>query len=72
MYYNKHGPPHFHALHGGRRMTVEIESGAVRGDLPPTAVRLVLEWLALHRAELRQNWVLARERRPLLRVAPLE
>jgi hypothetical protein len=72
MYYNEHSPSHFHATHGDLRATVEIESGQVHGAFPPTAVKLVREWLSLHRAELRHNWDLAKARRPLVRIAPLE
>jgi hypothetical protein len=59
MYFNEHGPPHFHALYSGHRIAVDIETGAVEGGFPPAALRLVIEWLGLHRAELRNNWVLA-------------
>lgn len=38
----------------------------------PRAKRLVLEGLELHRDELLENWQLARERKPLRRVKPLE
>jgi hypothetical protein len=40
--------------------------------LPPTAMRLVLEWASLHRAELLENWQLARQGQPLHHIAPLE
>jgi hypothetical protein len=32
----------------------------------------VLEWYELHQPELRELWDLARARRPLRRIAPLE
>lgn len=72
MYYTEHGPPHFHAAHGGRRASFEIDSGRVRGQLSPTATKLVLEWAALHRRELLENWSLARARKPLNSIAPLD
>ena len=31
-----------------------------------------MEWYQLNKAELEQNWELARERKPLKRIAPLE
>ena len=43
MFFNEHGPPHFHAVYGDHKITVEIESGTVRGTFPPRALRLVLE-----------------------------
>ena len=72
MFFNEHGPAHFHATYGDYKMTVEIESGQVRGEFPSRAQRLVLEWAALHKEELRENWNLARQRQPLRRIAPLE
>jgi hypothetical protein len=29
MFFNEHGPPHFHAVYGEYKMTVEIESGRI-------------------------------------------
>ena len=72
MFYSEHGVPHFHAVYGEREISVEIESGNVLGDFPPRALRLVLDWNALHKQELLENWRLAREGQPLTRVAPLE
>jgi hypothetical protein len=72
MFFSEHGVPHFHAVYGEFKITVEIGSGQVRGDFPPRAQRLVLEWAALHKPELLENWNLARQRKPLNPVAPLE
>jgi len=73
MYYNDHAPPHFHAAYGGDEATFAIESLMVlQGDLPRRARALVLEWAASHRAELAENWTLARIGLPLLEIEPLE
>ena len=72
MYYDDHVPPHFHAKYGKFEITVDIESGAIQGHFPRRALKLVLEWYELHLDELREDWVLARERRPLRRISPLE
>ncbi len=73
MYYNEHGPPHFHALYGGYRATVGMDSVQVlRGSLPHRAESLVLEWAGMHQRELAANWAAAREYRPLQPIAPLE
>jgi hypothetical protein len=72
MFFNEHGPPHFHAVYGEHQMTVEIESGKARGEFPPRAARLVLEWAELHKQELLEDWERARQRQPLERIAPLE
>jgi hypothetical protein len=72
MFYGEHGVPHFHAVYGEREVSVEIGSGVARGEFPPRALRLVLEWAELHKAELLENWELARQGQPLKRIAPLE
>ena len=72
MFFREHGVPHFHAVYGDHEISVEIETGRVHGDFPPRALKLVLEWSALHRAELLENWNLAMQRQPLNRIAPLE
>jgi hypothetical protein len=72
MYYREHGPAHFHAIYGDFEATVEIETGNVNGTLPRRAQSHVLEWLALHRGELREAWALARDSRPLSKIEPLE
>jgi len=59
-------------VHGDHKITIEIESGTVRGQFPPVPLRLVLEWTALHRRELSKNWERARQRMPLDQIEPLE
>ena len=72
MFYNDHGPAHFHALYGEFQATIEIESLSVlEGRLPRRALELVLDWAELHQGELRENWNLARERQDLNKVSPL-
>jgi hypothetical protein len=72
MFYSDHAPPHFHARYGEHEATVRIDDGVVEGSLPRRARALVLEWYALHREELRENWERARSRRPLQKIEPLE
>jgi len=52
MFFNGHGLPHFHAVSGEHTITVEIASGAVRGEFPPRALRLVLEWARASHARI--------------------
>lgn len=64
--------PHFHARYGEHEITVEIESGIVRGQFPKRALRAVLDWLDEHKDELMENWRLAEQRKPMHPIAPLE
>jgi hypothetical protein len=72
MFYRDHSPPHFHAIYGDYEVTVTIETGVVSGEFPKRALTHVLEWLELHKAELLADWDLAKERKPLNKVNPLE
>jgi hypothetical protein len=72
IYYDDREVPMFHAFSGVHRIRVDIETGAAIGQFPPRALGLVLEWRQHHIEELRLNWHLARERRPLRGIAPLE
>lgn len=72
MFYREHGVPHFHAVYGEHEISVEIETATVHGTFPARALKLVLEWVNLHKPELLENWQLARQGHPLKRIAPLE
>ena len=72
MFFADHTPPHFHAVYGEHRVTVEILTGHITGRLPRRALRLVLEWRQLRQMELLADWERARRGVPLLWIAPLE
>ena len=73
MYYNDHMPPHFHAEYGEYEGIYEIDTlDVTRGGLPRRAHALVLEWAALHRNELRDDWERARREKPLVEIQGLE
>ncbi|MFB3923915.1 MAG: DUF4160 domain-containing protein [Terriglobia bacterium] len=54
------------------RVTVQIETGVVSGAFPRRALAHVLEWYELRKSELRENWELAQNRKPLKKIQPLE
>jgi Domain of unknown function (DUF4160) len=57
MYFYDHEPPHFHAQYAEHHAVIAIDGGAVLvGDLPSRALKLVTEWVSLHRAELEAGW----------------
>ena len=73
MYYNDHEPPHFHVRYSGQRALIAIHDLAIlRGHLSPRALDLVVEWATLHRAELLEDWRLARQEAELKPIPPLE
>jgi len=73
MYYDDKHRPHFHVVYAEYRALVSIDDGLMlAGDLPNRAYQLVLEWLALYRAELQANWENARKKKPLMEIEPLK
>lgn len=73
MYYNDHAPPHFHARYGEYEAAIHIETGGILGgELPTRVLALVGEWMDHHRDELLEDWELARARRKLRKIEPLE
>jgi hypothetical protein len=73
MFYKDHAPPHFHVRYGDQRALIAIESLTVlEGDLSPRVLGMVIEWAQKHRAELREDWEIARSLQPLKGIAPLE
>jgi len=54
---SEHNPPHIHALYGEYMSAINIATGKVlEGDLPNKALKLVIEWLDLHRDDLMKIW----------------
>jgi len=73
MYYEDHAPPHFHARYGDAKIEINIETLSVlAGRFPPRALGLLIEWASQHQSELRTDWELARQRKVLNKIAPLE
>lgn len=73
IYWNDHAPPHFHAKYSGGEATINMQTGEViAGGISNRALGLVEEWRRLHVKELMEDWELARQRKPLRDIAPLE
>ena len=72
MLMNEHAPPHFHAIYGEHEISVVIRDGAITGQFPARAKRLVMEWREKHQSELLANWELLRAGKPPRSIAPLE
>jgi hypothetical protein len=57
MYALDHPPPHFHADYGGQVAQIDIQTGELlEGSFPQRALRLVQDWIELHRQELLENF----------------
>jgi hypothetical protein len=51
---------------------INIDDGIVKGELPRRALKLIYEWLDIHKAELLDNWRLLEERKPFNKIEPLK
>jgi uncharacterized protein DUF4160 len=72
MFYDDHAPPHFHADYAGNVAAISIERlEVIAGTLPPRALVLVLDWAALHKKELQENWDLCLHKKQPNQIQPL-
>ena len=67
-----HAPAHFHAWYNEYKVTVSIKDSVVKGEMPGRALKMILEWLELHREELMADWEKAQKGDPLDKFAPLK
>jgi hypothetical protein len=68
MFFDEHNPPHFHAEYQGDKATCDFRGNILVGNINSrTAVRLIREWVDLHRNELEQNWEEMQQGRELIR-----
>jgi hypothetical protein len=73
MFYDDHPPPHFHAAYHGQEVQVGIHTLEIlKGTIPRRAMALVLEWAAVHRADLQHAWELASRNQQPPRIEPLD
>ena len=71
MYFlqSEHNPPHIHAIYNDDVAAIGFLTGKVlEGYLPPKAMGMVQEWIALNRDELKVIW----ETQEFKQLAPLE
>jgi hypothetical protein len=72
MFFDDHGPPHFHARHADGSAKIRIDSvEVIDSSLGRRQMRLVLAWAELHQEELLENWRLARAGETLNEIEPL-
>ena len=73
MFWADHAPPHFHALYAEFEALIDIRTlEVIRGSLPRRALALVLEWAALRRKELMEDWNLCASKQMPRKIQPLE
>ena len=58
MFFNDHNPPHFHATYGEYKAVFNIQEEIVEGFMPNRALKMIFEWMEIHKDELMKNWEL--------------
>ena len=72
MFFDDHGPPHFHARHSEGSAKVRVDALEVlESTLARRQLRFVMAWAELHQDELLENWRLARLGETLHEIEPL-
>ena len=73
MYYQEHGPAHFHAEYQGQQATFLLTGEVLAGEIRSgTARRLIRDWAAQNHGELEANWARMKSGQALERIRPLE
>ncbi|GHS96187.1 hypothetical protein FACS189421_00800 [Bacteroidia bacterium] len=72
MNFKDHAPPHFHVWYGDYKVIVTIQDGIVTGEMPQRALKMVFEWLDIHRQELLSDWERAQKGENLQKIEPLK
>lgn len=72
MSFKEHAPQHFHVWHGEYKATVTINEGIVKGEMPQRALKMIFEWLDLHKNELLEDWDLSQRGEALRKIEPLK
>lgn len=72
MYYSDHAPPHFHARYGDFEVLIQISPlGVLKGNFPPRALSLVMEWAQINQNLLLEDWNYATNHKKLHKIPPL-
>ena len=59
MYFlaGEHNPPHIHAIYNKNIAVIDIQNlKVIEGELPKRALKLVKEWVFIHKDEIRDIW----------------
>lgn len=59
MYFlaSEHNPPHIHAIYNKNIAVIDIQTlEVIKGEIPKRALRLVKEWIFIHKNEIKNIW----------------
>ena len=72
MFFDDHNPPHFHIEYQEYDATINIQNGIVKGEIPRRALRLIFEWMDMHKEELMENWISLQSTGDYEKIEPLK
>ena len=72
MNYKDHAPPHFHVWYGEYKAIISIKDQMVKGEMPNRALKMIFEWLEVHKEEILNDWELAQKGDTLKYIDPLK
>ena len=72
MNFKDHAPAHFHVWYGEYKAIITIKEGIVKGEMPQRALRMVFDWIDIHKDELFLDWELAQKGEKLINIEPLK
>ena len=59
MYFlaSEHNPPHIHAIYNRDIAVIDIQTlEVIEGKIPKRALKLVKEWILIHKNEIKEIW----------------
>lgn len=72
MFFNEHNPPHFHVTYGDFKAVIDLQDEVVNGFMPKRALKLIFEWMDIHKQELLENWEMCRVGKMPEKIEPLK
>jgi hypothetical protein len=73
MFFDDHGPAHFHARAAEGEAKIRVDTlEVIESTLARRRLRFVLAWAELHQQELVENWRLARAGETIRQIPPLQ
>lgn len=72
MFGGDHNLPHFHVKYGDYNAIVLLNGEVLCGEMPVRVIKLLSEWVDLHRDELMENWQRLQRGEEAIKIKPLE
>lgn len=72
MFADDHNPPHFHVRYGNYNATITIDKAIIKGEMPNSVIKKVVQWMEEHPEEIMDNWNRLQNGEPALPIKPLK